>query len=290
MGERHTTANHKLHRDGTEPMMSKYVTEREIVRRFLALHGLANPELRDPNQGRSTDTGADVIWTSDRRVIRFQVTAFHSDEGRNPGVKGSQPRRNEKRRAAASNGGVYTMTVVTDPIPAIVARVVEKVQRAQRADRQRFDELILLIASSRPEIGGTAAGFLLDAALDLRRLTTHTHDLLSESAYTSAYMFNMLSLTGTPSVYRWDRDHGWACVGRSDSAHGGRMHSADEDIGLHTLRYLRSLGGPHPGPGSLSDGLDATFIPQLLEAFPDRDPTPEEINSFERAWRQKHQR
>jgi len=53
-------------------MTSKYVTERDIVQRFLAACGIARTTLIDPNQGRTTDSGADVVWTRDQSVIGFQ--------------------------------------------------------------------------------------------------------------------------------------------------------------------------------------------------------------------------
>lgn len=270
--------------------MADYEIERDVVERFLLAFGVTAPQLSNPNQGQVRDTGADVLWTRDRHAIGFQVTEYHSDKGRVAGQKGSQLRREEKRRSAG--GGAYTMAVVLDPIPAIVSAVTQKVERASRADVRRFRELVLLIVSSRPEWGGTASGLLLDAALDLPRLNAETHRLLSGSAFKSAYIFNMLALGGTPSIYTWSREDGWTLIAfvRSANADDLQTNQGTEDLGPQTLRYLRSLGGPHPGPGSLSDGLDATFIPALLEALGDREPMPGEIEAFERSWRERHKK
>ena len=210
----------------------------------------------------------------------------HSDKGRAPNERGSQLRRVEKAKAAS--GRPYTMSVVLDPIPAIVSAVTQKVGRATHADRQRFRKLILLIASSLPH-GGPAATFLLDAVLDLPRLNAETHELLSRSGYNSAYIFNVLSLQGTPVVYQWDRESDWRRSGPAppDEAHG-RPAAEAEDVGLQTIRFLQSLGGPQPGPGSLSDGLGPNFFPELLEAFSDREPRPDEIAAFERSFRERY--
>ncbi len=259
--------------------------ERRAVERFLWAGGIAEPQLSDPNS-RGQETGADVVWTVDGRAIGFQVTEYHSDKGRDPTYKGSQLRREEMQKAAR-HGIVGTWGVPLDPIPAIVSAVTEKVSRANRPEvrrfRGRFSELILLIVSSIPQYGGTVATFLFDLALDLPRLNVETHELLSHSPYTSAYICNMLTVDGSPSIYEWT-ESGWTRRGVPP-----QPDDATEHVRLQTIRYLQSLGGPHPAPGSLSDGLDATFIPELLEAFPgDRDPTVEEITAFERSWRERH--
>ncbi len=57
-------------------------------------------------------------------------------------------------------------------------------------------------------------------------------------------------------------------------------------LSLETLRHL--CHPPHPGPGSMSDELDGTFVAELLEALGGREPMPGKIESFERSWRQRH--
>jgi len=258
--------------------------ERPVVERFLRAGGIADPQLSNPNSP-GQETGADVVWTVDGRDIWFQVTAYHSDRGQDPNYKGSRLRREEMRKAARQQI-VGSWAVRLDPIPAIVSAVTEKVIRANGPELQRFrgrfSELILLIVSSIPQHGGTAATFLLDLALDLPRLNAATHELLSHSSFTSAYTFNILTVSGSPSVYEWTSQSGWIRRGV-----GPEPDDTEEHVGIQTIRLLRSRGMPRPALRSLSDGLDATFFPELLEAFPgDRLPTVEEIMAFEHSWRE----
>jgi len=58
-----------------------------------------------------------------------------------------------------------------------------------------------------------------------------------------------------------------------------------EITALQTLEFLRSVGGPQPSPGLMTDGLGSDFLHALLAAFPDREPTTEEIVAFERGYR-----
>ena len=275
-----------------------------MVERFLLACSITGPQLTDPNQGQVTDSGADVVWTVDGCVIGFQVTEYHSDKGRTPNSKGSQLRREEKQKAIDAQS--YAMFVVLDPTSAIVNTIAQKVERGNHADVQRFSSLVLLVVSSVPQDGGTAATFLLDVALDLPRLNTATAEGLSQSAYTSAYIFNVLSLGGGPSVYQWTREDGWtrSRLALFESPDGFRLLPASAELaqrwrqdlasasepGLQTLRYLRSVGGPHPAPGSLSDGLDATFTAELLEALGGREAMPGEIEAFEQSWRERNRR
>jgi hypothetical protein len=265
--------------------MSSYETERDVVERFLLAQGISRPRLSDPNQEQDVDTGADVLWTTDRCVVGFQVTEYHSDEGRDPHQRGSRLRHDEKHKAAT--GGPYAMATVLDPIPAIASRIARKIERARHAQGHRFAELILLIVSSRPQAGGAAAGFLLDMALDLSRLNAQTHESLC-SVYTCAYIFNMLSLGGTASIYQWTPEGGWVRITLPENAGASQPNAVAQEPGLHTIEFLRSLGGPCPAPGSLSDGLDATFMQELLETIGDRQPTAAEIEAFERSWRERH--
>src|SRR6266852_223977 len=141
--------------------MASYETERALVERLLAVFGVTEPCLSNPNAGLTNESGADVMWILDGRDIGFQVSEYHSDKGAEPKQKGSNLRRVEKAKAAS--GRPYTMAVGLDPIRALVSVLAQKVDRATRADRQRFRELILLIASSLPH-DGAGATFLLDAA------------------------------------------------------------------------------------------------------------------------------
>ena len=262
--------------------MASYATERDIVERFLSLLNITNPRLSDPNAGLKTDTGADVSWKVDEGQIGFQVIEFHSDNRLAPKQGGSQLRRAEKTKAAS--GRPYTMAVRLDPIPALVSAIVRKVNLAARLDRHRFYKVILVVAASLPH-DSPGATFLLDDEFEskLTHLNVATHELLASSAYDSAYIFNMLSLGGTPVVYEWERGNGWR---RRGSAAAEESSKAS----LQAIQLLGALGGPQPAPGSLSDGLGQEFLSELLEAFADREPTLYEIEAFERFYRERHRK
>jgi len=86
---------------------------------------------------------------------------------------------------------------------------------------------------------------------------------------------------GNPVVYEWEWGHGWRRRGAAPS-------EELDKAGFETIRFLRSLGEPQTAPGSLSDGLGPGFLSELLEALPDREPVPHEIEAFERSYRERH--
>ncbi len=93
--------------------------------------------------------------------------------------------------------------------------------------------------------GGHLRSFVFSALeRHLPRLTAATHEFLSRSAYNSAYIFNMLSLQGTPVVYEWDRE---------------------SDLGLHPP--TRDLGSPPPRHKTSASGLSSS---SSLSADPSR--------------------
>ncbi len=265
--------------------MASYATERDIVARFLSAFGITGPRLSDPNAGLKKDTGADVVWTRDGWGIGFQVTEYHSDKGLGPNQKGSQLRRAEKAKAAS--GGPYGMWVGLDPIPALFSTIAQKVDQATRPDRQRFCEVILIIAASLPH-DGVGSTSLLDPALGpkLPNLNAATHDLLVHSAYDSAYIFNILSIEGTPVVYKWDRENGWRRLRARQ-----RSTAKAESSGFDVIKFLNSLP-PLEAMTRIEyhDGLGPDFFPELLAAFPDREATPDEITTFERSFRARRRK
>jgi hypothetical protein len=71
---------------------------------------------------------------------------------------------------------------------------------AKQSSSTAFDELILLIAASVPQLGAIVSTFLLDLALDLNRMNAKLSPTLQMSGYSSAYLYNMMG-KGGPSVY-----------------------------------------------------------------------------------------
>jgi hypothetical protein len=193
---------------------SKFQLERDIVDRFLRELGHGNFSLSDPNAGRKTDTGADVLVTLSGVRYGIQVTRYHSDEGMHPGGRGSNLRRQE----AAYRGWNTAYAMCGNPIPwsGLVSRIHAKCIEAH--PEHGFDELVLLVASSVPEWSGLVSTLLLDIALDLDQMNSILSPILRRSPYSSVYLYNMMGVGG-PSVHEWTRESGiWRKIPRAASA------------------------------------------------------------------------
>jgi hypothetical protein len=185
---------------------SHFEKESEIVRRLLALLGVAAPELSDPNDGRRSDTGVDVALALGGHRFGYQLTEYHA--GTTPGVSGgSSLRREESRRARGSN--TYAMYGHADPLAGLVAHISEKARQSLSHDFQEFDRVDLVVATNLPTWGASASTFLLEVFVDLAALERLTGSLLSSSRYAGAYVFVMQSASGRSSVFGWDRSSGW---------------------------------------------------------------------------------
>jgi hypothetical protein len=213
-----------------------YEKEWPVVEQFLAMFRVTRPQLSNPNPAGGADTGFDVVWTTHRGVVAFQVTEFHADRGLAPGQQSSRLRQVEASKAAS--GHPYTMAGRVDPIPGLVAAITEKVARTARVDPQWFP--ILLIGSSLPH-NGPVATFIPGHALEekLPQLNAATHELLAHSVFDAVYILNVLSLDGSPAVYNWDWENGWRRLGVRQQA-----TSKAESSGLDVIKFLNSLSGP----------------------------------------------
>jgi hypothetical protein len=70
------------------------------------------------------------------------------------------------------------------------------------------------------------------------------------------------------------------------SEYRAEVQASSHGLDIGTIRRL--CPGPVPSPGSLSDGLDASFLPELFKVFP--DPTPEQIANFYEMEVERHRR
>jgi hypothetical protein len=131
----------------------------------------------------------------------IQVTLYHSDEGMNPTGEGSALRREETQKQAAQQ--TYAMFGNPDPWVALEHRITEKSKT--RCSPTAFDEVILLIVASVPQLGAVVSTFLLDLAIDLNRMNATLPPTLQASGYSSAYLYNMMG-KGGPSVYEWTKE------------------------------------------------------------------------------------
>jgi hypothetical protein len=191
--------------------VTKFDKERDIVDRFLQLLGYSNYSLHDPNLGVKVDTRADVLVEVGGRRIGVQVTEFHADEGAIAARQGSQLRSQESKKAA--QGLPAAMFVNPNPMPGLVHRISEK--SVKQWSSMAFNDTILLIAASVPQLGGTASTFVWAARLNEDELNAQLSPILEGSKYSAAYLFNMIDKSG-PAVYKWCRQTGWKKLDLSD--------------------------------------------------------------------------
>ena len=176
--------------------------EMELVGRFLAQLGYSHARLECGDR-------PDLIAVIDGERVGIEETKFHGDE--QPGVPGSPLRAAEAQLAKQANGHPYSMWAVADPIPGIVARIKDKIERAAKYDADQYSELWLLISSQLPMLGAVASTFVAPAFVDVSRLNDSTHGLLSASPFSAVH----LHLAMTHGLFSWSREQQWYanCVG-----------------------------------------------------------------------------
>jgi hypothetical protein len=129
-----------------------------------------------------------------------------------------------------------------------------------------FDELVLLIVASVPELGAIGSTLLLDLALDLERMNATFSASLRASAFSSAYLYNMMG-KGGPSVYEWTRKTGtWRKIPRTDEPEQGgtrrQINAMKRDLHQVTRKILMT-----EGDGELDltdDDPDSLFVHSLV--------------------------
>jgi hypothetical protein len=126
------------------------------------------------------------------------------------------------------------------PWTALAKRIADKSKK--QFSPIAFDEFILLIVASVPELGAVGSTFLLDLALDLERMNATFSPNLQSSAYSSAYLYNMMG-KGGPSVHEWTRNTGtWRKIPRKDEpekdATQRQMNLMNRDLHQATRKIL----------------------------------------------------
>ena len=251
---------------------NKFQREHDIVQRFVRLLGYTQFSLADPNAGQKTDTGADVLLTLDGNRYGIQVTEYHSDEGMNP----------DQREVTY---GVKKQCIKRAPLPTpyMVIRVLGRLLQSEsqispKSNFHRmlaFDELVLLIVASVPELGAVGSTFLLDLALNLERMNATFSPNLQSSAYSSAYLYNMMG-KGGPSVHEWTRNTGtWRKIPRKDEpekdATQRQMNLMNRDLHQATRKILMTEGDGKLAP--TDDDPDFLFVHSLVNyAKPNNRP------------------
>jgi hypothetical protein len=150
------------------------------------------------------------------------------------------------------------------PWTALAKRIADKSKK--QFSPIAFDEFILLIVASVPELGAVGSTFLLDLALDLERMNATFSPNLQSSAYSSAYLYNMMG-KGGPSVHEWTRNTGtWRKIPRKDEpekdATQRQMNLMNRDLHQATRKILVT-----EGDGKLAltdDDPDSLFVHSLV--------------------------
>jgi hypothetical protein len=241
---------------------NKFQREHDIVERFVRLLGYTEFSLADPNAGQKTDTGADVLLTLDGRRYGIQVTVYHSDEAMNRAQKGSDLRRQEAVHKAST--APYAMYGNPIPWTALEKRIADKCKK--QYSPTAFDELVLLIVASVPELGAVGSTLILDLALDVERMNATFSPNLQSSTFSSAYLYNMMG-KGGPSVYEWTRKAGtWREIPRTDvpeqDATRWQIYPMNTDLHQATRKILMT-----EGDGKLAltdDDPDSLFVHSLV--------------------------
>lgn len=175
----------------------KQQDEREVTMRFLNAIGRGNAVLTAGDR-------PDVIALIDGMRIGIEETKYHSDE--QLGQSGSLLRNQEKKTAKLNLNQSYTVSSVADPIPALVARIQDKINISSKYDVSHIDQLWLLISGQVPQLGAVGATYVIPWLVDIAKLNAATHKLLTDSAF-SAVHFHLM-MTGT--VFTWSRGTKWS--------------------------------------------------------------------------------
>jgi hypothetical protein len=200
-------------------MANKQQEERDLTMRFLQAAGRRNAVLEIGDR-------PDVIALIDGMRIGIEVTKFHSDEQLEN--SGSSLRNQEKKTAKLNPNSSYTTAGVIDPVPALIARIKDKINIASNYDASQFDQLWLLISGNIPELGAVAATFAIPQFVNIAELNEATDKILATSSFSAVYFHLIMSHT----VFMWSQGTKWyQCVPKSSQC----------DAGLGRRAYVRMV-------------------------------------------------
>lgn len=138
--------------------------------------------------------------------IGIEITVFHADETNTN--KGSSLRARESQIAKQSSGNSYAMWGVIDPNPALVKRIKDKIEVSTKYNAGCYSEFWLLVSANIPALGAVASTFAIPSFIDVAKLNSATHELLSKSSFSRAYIHTLLS----SSLFGWSQSNGWRTV------------------------------------------------------------------------------
>lgn len=190
-------------------MDKKFDAECEITSNFLNALGVRHEGLLNPKEVSRIETGADVqVRLNPGKDIGIQVTVYHADE--NDIEKGSRVREQEEKNKR--EGELRPLSIPANFIPALEKRLKEKVAVSQEYRFEEFSEVWLLVAASLMKPGALASTMLPSALIKPEELTDSFHELLSESKYSSVYLY----LHNEKAVYQWNRQEQWKTAKGAD--------------------------------------------------------------------------
>ena len=130
----------------------------------------------------------DIIVTIDNRKIGVEVTQFHSDEGHMQTSIGSHARALEVKLSKLASGRPYSVWGNPDPNPGIIARITDKIARAETYDTTNYSELWLLVATGIPRLGAVGSTFAFPDFVSIKRLNDSTDAILVTSNFARVYI------------------------------------------------------------------------------------------------------
>lgn len=185
----------------TPPAAQQFV-ELDLARRLFSALAITPDMLRHHDR-------PDVLASVGGRTIGIEVTVYHADE--QPDGTGSPARSQEHDLVRQAEGKPYFMCVPSDPLPGLVARISDKVRKAEDYNMEGCDELWLLIAASVPMTGAVASTHMFDFLLNAQALNERTDYLLNASPFKAAYVHSHLSAEGE-ALFSWSRAKRWSRV------------------------------------------------------------------------------
>ena len=167
-----------------------------MTMRFLRTVGHVNAILE-------TSDRPDIIALINGMRIGIEETKFHGDEQLES--SGSALRKQEEKIARLNPNKPYTAAGVVDPVPALIARIGDKVDIASNYNVSRFDQLWLLISGQIPKLGAIATTCMIPEFVNTIALNEATHEILTTSAFTKVHIHLIMSRT----VFTWSKETKW---------------------------------------------------------------------------------
>lgn len=180
-------------------MTPKQQEEIDLAARFFSALGHPQTILRPSDR-------PDIEAEINALKIGIEVTVFHADETNTN--NGSALRAAESRIAKQAPGNSYPMWGVIDPNPALVNRIQDKIEVSAKYHAGCYSEFWLLVSANIPVLGAVASTFAIPSFIDPAKLNNATHELLSKSLFSRAYIHTLLS----SSLFGWSQSSGWHTV------------------------------------------------------------------------------